>query len=118
MRWKRGDVILAVFQGKLGKPRPAVILHANEYIQAHVTLLVCPFTTYLADSPNYRPTIVPSSENGLEETSQVMTDKTTHLDKTAMRGVIGTLSGSDMSQVEAALINITGLRQAIVPQPD
>ncbi len=117
MRLKRGNVVLAVFQGNLGKPRPAVILHADEYIENHVTLLVCAFTTYLADSPNYRPTIVPSPENGLEETSQIMVDKMTHIKKTAMRGVIGFLSEPDISQVEAALINITGLRQAIIPQP-
>ncbi|TCL91125.1 mRNA interferase MazF [Rhizobium sp. PP-WC-2G-219] len=117
MRLKRGNVVLAVFQGNLGKPRPAVILHADEYIENHVTLLVCAFTTHLADSPNYRPTIVPSPENGLDETSQIMVDKMTHINKTAIRDVIGFLTDSDISQVEAALINIAGLRQAIIPQP-
>ena len=105
----------AAFQGDLGKPRPAVVLHANEYIDVHETLLLCPMTTFLADAPNFRPTIEPSPENGLQVTSQIMVDKTTHLKKPSIRQVIGYLGDNDIRRLEAALINITGLRQPILP---
>lgn len=117
LKLKRGDMVTAAFQGDLGKPRPAVILHADEYIEFHETLLLCPLTTFLADSPNFRPTVEPTSENGLQSTSQIMVDKTTHLKKTSIRQVIGTLSADDIRHLESALINITGLRQPIVPWP-
>lgn len=109
-------MVTAAFQGDLGKPRPAVILHADEYIEAHETLLLCPLTTFLADSSNFRPTIAPSPENGLQATSQIMVDKTTHLKKTSIRQVIGRLSDDDIARLETALINITGLRQTILPR--
>ena len=115
MKIKRGDIVVTAFQGDLKKPRPAVILHADEYIEIHQTLLMCPFSTFLADSPNFRPTITPSSENGLESTSQIMVDKTTHARKETIRQVIGKLGNDDMARLEAALINITGLRQLILP---
>lgn len=117
MKLKRGDMVTAAFQGDLRKPRPAVILHADEYIEFHETLLLCPLTTFLADSPNFRPTIEPSPENGLQSTSQIMVDKTTHLKKTSIRQVIGALNSDDIRRLESALINITGLRQPIVPWP-
>jgi mRNA interferase MazF len=116
MKLKRGDLVTAAFQGGLGKPRPVVIVHAEEYIENHLTLLVCPFTSFLADSPNYRPTVIPSNENGLQFLSQIMADKITHIKKSAMGGIIGVLSDTDISRLEAALINIIGLRQTIVPQ--
>lgn len=108
-------MVTAAFHGDLGKPRPAVILHADEYIEFHETLLLCPLTTFLADSPNFRPTLEPSSENGLQVTSQIMVDKTTHLKKSSIRQVIGHLDEQDMRRLEVALINITGLRQPILP---
>nr|WP_230980258.1 type II toxin-antitoxin system PemK/MazF family toxin [Oryzicola mucosus] len=110
-------MVTAAFQGDLGKPRPAVVLHADEYIEMHETLILCPLTTFLADAPNFRPTINPSPENGLQNVSQIMVDKVTHLRKSAMSRVIGRLADKDMWRLEAALINITGLRQAILPLP-
>lgn len=110
-------MVTAAFQGDLGKPRPAVILHADEYIELHEALLLCPLTTYLANSPNFRPTIDPTAENGLQTTSQIMVDKTTHLKKSSIRQVIGKLGTDDIRRLESALINITGLRQSIIPWP-
>jgi mRNA interferase MazF len=110
-------MVTAAFQGDLGKPRPAVILHADEYIDTHETILLCPLTTFLADAPNFRPTIEPSSENGLQTSSQIMVDKTTHLKKQSIRQVIGKLGADDIRRLESALINITGLRQSIIPWP-
>jgi mRNA interferase MazF len=108
-------MVTAAFQGDLGKPRPAVIIHADEFIENHVTLLLCPLTTFLADSPGFRPTIEPSATNGLNTTSQVMVDKMTHLRKPAISQIIGHLDDDEMQMLESAVITITGLRQSVLP---
>lgn len=115
MKLKRGDVVTAAFRGDLKKPRPAVILHADEFIEVHETLLLCPFSTFMADASMFRPTIEPSTGNGLQEVSQVMVDKLTHLRKVSIGRVIGQLSEIDMQRLETALIGITGLRQSVLP---
>lgn len=111
MKFARGDMVTAAFQGDLGKPRPAVIIQADNYIEHHVTLLLCPFSSFLSDAADFRPTIEPSETNGLKERSQAMADKITHLKKASIRQIIGHLSEDDMSKLELAIINITGLQQ-------
>jgi len=108
-------MVTAAFQGDLGKPRPAVIIHADEFIADHVTLILCPLTTFLADAPAFRPTILPAEHNGLETRSQIMVDKITHLRKAAIRQIIGHLNDDEMQMLEAAVITITGLRQSVLP---
>jgi mRNA interferase MazF len=115
MNLRRGDIVTAAFPGDLKKPRPAVILQADEFIEGHRTVLACPFSTYLAESPLFRPTVDPTAENGLEFRSQIMVDKTTPAKKAAIGQVIGRLSVEDMARVETALINIAGLRRPILP---
>jgi mRNA interferase MazF len=104
-------MVTAAFQGDLGKPRPAVIIQADNYIEHHITLLLCPLSTFLSDASDFRPTIEPSETNGLKERSQAMADKMTHLKKTAIRQVIGHLNEDEMTMLELAIINITGLQQ-------
>ncbi|WP_244474101.1 type II toxin-antitoxin system PemK/MazF family toxin [Rhizobium sp. Leaf321] len=115
MNLKRGDMVTAAFQGDLGKPRPAVIVHADEFIEGHVTLLLCPLTTFLSDSPDFRPTLTPSATNGLQAISQIMTDKLAHLRKASIRQIIGHLGDDEMQRLESALISIIGLRQSVLP---
>lgn len=116
MKLRRGDIVTAAFPGDLKKPRPAMILQADEFIEGHRTVLACPFSSYLADAPLFRPTIQPTSENGLELVSQVMVDKTTPVKKTVIGEVVGHISPEDLSRVEAALVNIAGLRNPIIPR--
>ena len=115
MRLRRGDIVTTALAGDLGKPRPAVIVQADEFIEGHGTVLACPFTTFLADAPLFRPTIEPTAENGLRQVSQIMVDKTTPARKETIRQIVGRLGDTDMARLETALINITGLRQPILP---
>jgi mRNA interferase MazF len=108
-------MVTASLPGDLKKPRPAVILQADEFIEGHRTVLVCPLSTYLADAPLFRPTIEPDQQNGLEFRSQIMVDKTTPAKKTEIGNVIGRLSDDDIARLETALINITGLRSVVLP---
>lgn len=116
MNLRRGDIVTAAFSGHLGKRRPAVILQADEYLETYITVLACPFTTHLTDAPWLRPTIEPTHENGLQQVSQIMVDKTAPARREAIGTVIGRLSDDDIAKLEAAFINITGLRQTILPR--
>jgi mRNA interferase MazF len=116
VKLSRGDVVTASLPGDLKKPRPAVVLQADEFIDGHRTVLVCPLSTYPADAPLFRPAVEPDEANGLELPSQIMVDKTTPAKKSEIGRVIGRLSEADMARVETALINITGLRTLVLPK--
>ncbi len=77
----RGDVVIAAFPGELGKPRPAVVLQADELLAVYTTVLACPFTTHLLDAPLLRPPVQPTEENGLQQLSQAIIEKITPLRK-------------------------------------
>ncbi len=116
MKLARGDMVTASLPGDLKKPRPAVVLQADEFSEGHRTVLVCPLSSYLADASLFRPVMEPDAENGLEFRSEVMVDKITPAKKTEIDRVIGRLGESDMARVAAALINITGLRTLVLPK--
>jgi mRNA interferase MazF len=113
-----GAMVTGAFPGDLKKPRPAVIMQADEFIEGHRTVLACPFSTFLADAPLFRPTFDPNEETGLEHRSQAMVDKITPLRKDAIGRIIGAMSVEDMQRIEIALIIITGLRGTVLPVAD
>lgn len=115
MKFSRADVVVAVFPAELGKPRPAIVLQADALLVAYTTVLVCPLTTHLVEAPLLRPTIQPTSENGLQLPSQVMVEKITPVRKEVIRQRIGQLTDEDMTRIETALIHIIGLTHTIAP---
>lgn len=115
MKLRRGDVVIAVFPGELGKPRPAVVLQSDTLTDIFSTVLSCPLTTHLIDAPILRPIIIPNAENGLQVVSQIMVEKLSPLRKDVIRQVIGQLSGGEITRLETALIHVTGLSHLISP---
>jgi mRNA interferase MazF len=115
VKLSRGDIVVAVFPGELGKPRPAVILQADEFLVIYTTVLACPLTTHLIDAPLLRPTIEPTTENGLQHPSQVMVEKITPVRKEVIAQQIGRLADDDLSRIEMALVQVTGLSHTIAP---
>lgn len=107
--------MVAVFPAELGKPRPAVILQADAFIEPLSTILACPITTYLIDAPILRPIIAPTTENGLQQVSQVVVEKISPLRKNVIRQQIGQLGRTDMTRIETALIQIAGLPYSVLP---
>lgn len=71
----RGDVVLLVASGDLGKPRPGVIVQADELGDVTTSVLICPMSSDLSEFRRTRPIVEPSPENGLRVRSQIMTDK-------------------------------------------
>ena len=105
---KRGEVVI-VAHGDFGRPRPAVIVQADELGEATTTLLVCPVTSDLTDRLPIRPIIEPKSENGLRIKSQIMTDKMLAMPRDHVRQHIGKIDSETRSRLDAALLLVLGL---------
>lgn len=106
---KRGDVVLMVVPSELGRPRPGIIVQADELGKSTTTVLVCPLSTDIQVSPRLRPIIEPTSENGLRVRSQVMTEKLSALKRDRVRRVIGTIDSETSGQLDTALLIVLGL---------
>jgi mRNA interferase MazF len=105
---KRGDVVIATGPGFGTKPRPFVVMQADDYALLP-TLILLPITTELADPPSeLRVALEPDSANGLLKSSEVTVDipVTTRIDKVHQH--IGRLTRADMLRVERALLIVLG----------
>jgi mRNA interferase MazF len=106
---RRGDIVTVAVQGDFGKPRPAVIVQTDALPPEHVSVVVCPLTSTLADAPYVRVTILPDPTNGMRLRSQIMADKPVTIRRARVGPVIGHLGQADMSRLNAALAFIMGL---------
>lgn len=84
----RGDFVTIAMQGDFGKPRPALIIQADQFGE-HSSVTGLPVTSTLVTAPLLRMSIQPNTENGLQQPSQVMVDKAV----TVMRDKIGPAFG-------------------------
>ena len=114
MKLRRGDMVTASFPGDLKKPRPAVVMQADEFIEAHRTVLLCPLTTFSSSARLFRPVMLPSQANGLEHRSEAMVDKLSPVRKDGIRQQFGTASHAELLAIELALITIAGLDRHLV----
>lgn len=105
----RGDVVLVVAPGDLGKPRPGVIVQADELGDTTTSVLVCPLSSDLSDFRRSRPVVEPSAANGLRLPSQIMTDKVSPLRRDRIRRVIGSLNAASTETLNSALLVVLGL---------
>jgi mRNA interferase MazF len=106
---KRGDVVLLVAQGDMGKPRPGVIVQANELGDTTNSVLVCPMSSDVSEFHHLRPVIQPSPDNGLRLRSQIMTDKINALRRDRVRQVLGSLDDEATERLNSALLTVLGL---------
>jgi mRNA interferase MazF len=106
---KRGDVVLMVVPGDLGRPRPGVIVQADQFNDDLSTIFVCPLTSDLQDNLPLRPKIAVTPQNGLRLLSQIMTDKMVALRRDRIRQVIGALDAETLERLDTALLVVLGL---------
>lgn len=106
---KRGDVVLLVAQGDMGKPRPGVVVQADELGGTTNSILVCPMSSDVSEFHLIRPVVEPSTTNGLRLRSQIMTDKINALRRERIRQVIGSLDDEAKEQLDSALLTVLGL---------
>jgi mRNA interferase MazF len=105
---KRGDIVLVVVPSELGRPRPGVIVQADEFKDL-TTIFVCPISSDVQDELPLRPTIEAKPSNGLRLPSQIMTDKMLALRRDRVRRVIGRLDSETAQQLDRALLVVLGL---------
>jgi mRNA interferase MazF len=65
---RRGDFVTITMQGDFGKPRPALVIQADQFGE-HATMTVLPATSTLVAAPLFRITVQPNAENGLQKLS-------------------------------------------------
>jgi mRNA interferase MazF len=108
---KRGDVVTVAASGDYGKPRPAVIVQTDALPERHASVVVCQMTSDIVAAPDFRVTIDPSLENGLQVQSQVMADKPVAIRRDRIGRRIGSLGSEDVARLNIALAFVMGLAE-------
>jgi mRNA interferase MazF len=95
-------------QGDFGKPRPALVIQANQFSD-NASLTILPITSTLVDAPLLRITVHPSAENGLQKPSQIMVDKTLTVKRDKVGRPFGQLNADSLLEVERCLAVFLGI---------
>jgi mRNA interferase MazF len=100
----RGSVVTVASPGVYsGKPRPAVVVQADRWLQAHPSVTLCPLTSTLRQAPLVRIAVEPSARNGLRKPSQLMVDKLFTVPVQAVGEVVGQLEPQGLVDLDLAL---------------
>ena len=100
---KRGDIIPVVQAGSYGKPRPALLIQSNFFLDVHPSITILPLTSYLREAPLFRLRVEPSDENGLQNTSEIMVDKITTVPREKASDTFGHLENMYLKEAERLL---------------
>ena len=104
---RRGDLITVAISGDFGKPRPALVIQADQFDQTGtVTVLLVSGT--LVDAPLLRKTVQPTTGNGLRKVSQVMVDKIMSVKREKLEPPFGRLDDETMLAVTRSLALFLG----------
>ena len=104
----RGDFVTIALQGDFGKPRPALVIQADQFSE-HPSVTVLPVTSTLLAAPLLRITVNPGAENGLQKPSQVMIDKPMAVKRDKVGPAIGRIDADTMIEVERSLAVFLGI---------
>ena len=105
---RRGDFVTIAMQGDFGKPRPALVIQADQFGE-HATVTVLPTTSTLVAAPLFRITVQPNAENGLQKPSQVMVDKAMTVKRDKVGQAFGRIDADAMIEVERCLAVFLGI---------
>jgi mRNA interferase MazF len=106
---RRGDVVLTVLPGDYGEPRPAVVVQSDQLNEGGCSsVVVCPMTSFEAESSRIRIVLAPTAQNGLSARSEVMVEKLAAIPVRRLRRVIGRLDVEEMGMIDRALLLILG----------
>ena len=101
---RRGTVVTVASPGTYsGKPRPAVVVQADRWLQAHPSVTLCPLTSTIRQAPLVRIAVEPSPRNGLRKPSQLMADKLFTVPLAAVGEVVGQLEPDVLVDLDLAL---------------
>ncbi|MFT4026715.1 MAG: type II toxin-antitoxin system PemK/MazF family toxin [Novosphingobium sp.] len=106
---KRGEIwTVAGGRGYAGKPRPAVILQADEFDRTD-SITTCLLTTVRVDAPDFRIAIAATRASGLREESFAMIDKVSTIERQQIGQRIGHVDPEELAQINTALMVFLGL---------
>ncbi len=105
---KRGDLVTIALQGDYGKPRPALIIQSDLFIE-HPSVTILPVTGELRTAPLLRIRLEPDASNGLQKTSEVMVDKAQSIPRDKVGSVFGHLTEDEMLAVSRSLAVFLGV---------
>ena len=104
----RGDFVTIAMPGDFGKPRPALVIQANQFDE-HATVTVVLVTSTLVDAPLFRITVQPNELNGLRNTSQVMVDKIMTVKRDKLGPSFGQIDQDRLIEVERSMAVFLGI---------
>lgn len=93
-----------------GKTRPAVVVQNDESADILLSCTILLMTSELVAGSLFRLTVEPTSENGLDRTTQVQIDKIASPPRSKLRGPIGNLTGEQMRDIDLALLRHLDIR--------
>jgi mRNA interferase MazF len=100
----RGDIVVVATKGVYtGKPRPALVVQADVFNQAHASVTVCPITSESIDAPLFRISLPPGDRTGLNVSSQVMVDKIVSVPRGSIAEAVGRCTTDEINAVSDAL---------------
>ena len=105
---KRGDVVIVAY-GELGRPRPAVVVQADELGRTTTTVLACPITSEIVEKLPIRPSVEAADSNGLRVRSQIMTDRVLAIPRARIRAVIEIIDNLTSDRLDSLLLLVLGL---------
>ncbi|MBS0439580.1 MAG: type II toxin-antitoxin system PemK/MazF family toxin [Proteobacteria bacterium] len=104
----RGDLVRIAMQGDFGKPRPALVMQADQFAE-HASVTILPITGTRIAAPLLRVTLRPNVENGLQKISQVMVDKTMTVRRDKIGPAFGRIDADAMVEIERCLAVFLGI---------
>jgi mRNA interferase MazF len=107
----RGEIWTAAGGGYSGKPRPAVVIQDNAFVERR-SATICLITSIEERFPLFRVEVLPNAENGLESVSFCMADKITTVRFDQLGQRVGRLSTEDMARLDQAILVFLGLARA------
>jgi mRNA interferase MazF len=114
---QRGDLITVALQGDAGKPRPALVIQADQFRDTP-TIIVLPLTSTVLELPLLRVTVKPTAANGLQRPSQVMLSRPQTLLREKAGAVIGRLDPATMRPITGQFAVVLGMAEREVVEPE
>jgi mRNA interferase MazF len=108
MRINRGEIWSVAWTGQARKPRPALVIQAEEYRLTETDILAL-ITTTENEASAVRLPIKADTRNGLQEDSFICLDKLMAIPLANIEKCHGKVSDEVMQEVNARLIKILGI---------
>ena len=94
--------------GDYGKPRPALVIQADQFAEVGSVTVVF-ITGTITAAPLLRLTVEPSDSNGLRKRSQIMADKIMTVRRERVGEPFGRLDDETMLALNRAIVLFLGL---------